>query len=601
VRIRNEDIDLLLSKLHIEDIVGEFVELKKTGANYKGLCPNPEHNDTNPSFIVNPNKNICHCFVCGFGGNPISFYSKYKKITFSEAAVELAQKYNISVKTIDSNFKQDAKYDRYYNIMEDAYEFYKNNIFENHSQPALEYLSKREMNPKIIRENGIGYAPTTGWGILNDYLLSMGYTKEELLELGLIRENDKGSYDFFRGRIIFPIYSTAGKVIAFGGRTIEIGENIPKYINSQDTPIFKKGKNLYGIERGNIIKKKKYAILMEGYMDVLSATIYGFDVAVAPLGTALTEEQAKLLKNYTSNVLISFDSDPPGQMATEKAGFILKNLGFIVRVIKFEGAKDPDEFLKLYGREAFLDVVRNSLEIYDFLYEYYAKDYDLSDHISKQNFVKKFKEFFKNVEDRLEKSLYIDKLSKSLGIDKNVLIEELVVSNAKDIKPFANEYKSEITNFNENKIVTKLEKETIVEILRDVNNYKYFKLKEIKGTLSKKIFYYLEDCNFNEPIKVCMDLKNLGDMSEEEEKILDEIICLSIDTVNNEKERTTKLADIFRAWVIEEIENYKKNITNLTDKVKIGRLEIEIIECNDFANMLNIYKKYEEIVFFHIS
>jgi DNA primase len=489
--------------------------------------------------------------------------------------------------------------------MEDAYGFYKNNIFENHSQPALEYLSKREMNPKIIKENGIGYAPTTGWSILNDYLISKGYTKEELTELGLIRENEKGSYDFFRGRIIFPIYSTSGKVIAFGGRTIEIGENIPKYINSQDTPIFKKGKSLYGIERGNIIKKKKYAMLMEGYMDVLSATMYGFDVAVAPLGTALTEEQAKLLKNYTSNVLISFDSDPPGQMATERAGFILKNLGFIVRVIKFEGAKDPDEFLKLYGREAFLDAVKNSLEIYDFLYEYYAKDYDLSDHISKQNFVKKFKVFFENVGDNLEKSLYIDKLSKSLEIDKNVLVEELITTNAKSTKPFAdqykNDYKREMTNFNENKIVTKLEKETIVEILRDINNYNYFKLKEIKGTLSKKIFYYLEDCDFTEPVKICMDLKNLGDMSEEEERVLDEIICLCIDTANNDKERTTKLADIFRAWFVDEIENYKKNITNLTDKVKIGRLEIEIIECNDFASMLNIYKKYEEIVFFHVS
>lgn len=205
MKYKSEDIDLLIDSLKIEEVVGEFVELKKSGANYKGLCP--FHPDTTPSFMVSPSKNICKCFVCGAGGNPISFYSQYKKISFIEAVEELSKKYAIPIKSLENNnLKQQESYEKYYEIMKEAHLFYKNSIFSNQGREALEYLSNRKLNPKVIKENGLGFAPNK-WSELNDYLVSKGYESKDLLKLGLIKEGDNGNnYDTFRNRIIFPIF-----------------------------------------------------------------------------------------------------------------------------------------------------------------------------------------------------------------------------------------------------------------------------------------------------------------------------------------------------------------------------------------------------------
>ena len=199
-------------------------------------------------------------------------------------------------------------------IMEEAHNYYQENIFENQGRVALEYLNKRGVSPKVIRENQLGYA-LSEWSGLFDHLIKKGFQKDDIVELGLAKNGEKGIYDSFRNRIMFPIYSVSGRIIAFGGRTLESSKEIPKYINSPDTPIFKKGKNLYGIkDKGSILKKKNYSLLMEGYMDVLSAHSYGFDVALASLGTAFTYEQGELLKKYTNNVIMSLDMDSAGQM-----------------------------------------------------------------------------------------------------------------------------------------------------------------------------------------------------------------------------------------------------------------------------------------------
>ena len=428
MKYRSEDIENLLSHLRIEEVVGDEIELKKSGANYKGLCP--FHPDTTPSFSVSPTKNICKCFVCGAGGNAIKFYSMYHKISYEEAVGELAKKYNIPIKAYENkNFRQKEENEKYYKIMEEAHNYYQENIFENQGRVALEYLNKRGVSPKVIRENQLGYA-LSEWSGLFDHLIKKGFQKDDIVELGLAKNGEKGIYDAFRNRIMFPIYSVSGRIIAFGGRTLESSKEIPKYINSPDTPIFKKGKNLYGIkDKGSILKKKNYSLLMEGYMDVLSAHSYGFDVALASLGTAFTYEQGELLKKYTNNVIMSLDMDSAGQMATERTALILKNLGFNIRVLKLENAKDPDEYLKTFGKEAFLKCVKNSLEIFDFLYELYSKEYDLSNIMSKEKFIARFKEFFKNVESTLERSLYLDKLAKYTNLDKNLLKETLIDNN----------------------------------------------------------------------------------------------------------------------------------------------------------------------------
>lgn len=597
MKYKTEDIDLLIDSLKIEEVVGEFVELKKAGANYKGLCP--FHPDTTPSFMVSPSKNICKCFVCGAGGNPISFYSQYKKISFLEAIEELSKKYGIPIKGIDNNsIKQQDNYEKYYEIMREAHNFYKDMIFSNQGRVALEYLAGRKLNPKIIKENGLGFAPDR-WSELNDYLLSKGYESKDLLKLGLIKEGENGNnYDVFRNRIMFPIYSTKGEVIAFGGRTLEKDKETPKYINSPDTPIFKKGKNLYGLERSGIIRKKNYAMLMEGYMDVLSAYIYGFDVALAPLGTALTEEQGILLKKYTSNIILSFDSDAPGQVATERAGLILKSLGFNIRILKLEGAKDPDEYLKQFGKESFLKCVKNSVEIFDFLFSYYLKEYDLSNMMSKQNFINRFKEFFQCVDTELEKILYLDRLSKELEIEKDILKDILIDKNRKKSRKF----EEDLVNINmgeESEIINRVEKDTVFLILANRKYFDYFRDKNIKGSLTKKIYQYLKSSEADESV---VNIPEHIELTSQEMEQWQLIICSLIENSSNEKKIEELLKETFLSWFKQEIESSYRRVksmdlvTGLMLVNKIKQLEIALSKTNSFDEIENMYKNFKEIV-----
>ena len=596
MKYKSEDIDLLIDSLKIEEVVGEFVELKKTGANYKGLCP--FHPDTTPSFMVSPSKNICKCFVCGAGGNPVSFYSQYKKISFGEAIEELSKKYNIPITGVKSNFKNQENYKKYYEIMESAYNFYKDNIFSNQGRIALDYLAKRQLNPKMIKENGLGFA-SNKWSELNDYLIGKGYESKDLITLGLVKEGENGNnYDAFRNRIIFPIYSVKGEVIAFGGRTLEKDKEIPKYINSPDTPIFKKGKNLYGLERSGIIRKKNYAILMEGYMDVLSANLYGFDVALAPLGTALTEEQGVILKRYTSNILLSFDSDLPGQAATERAGLILKSLGFNIRVLQLEGAKDPDEYLKEYGKESFLKCVKNSIEIFDFLFRYYSKEYDFSNMMSKQNFVNRFKDFFQCVESELEKTLYLDRLSKELNIDKEILKEILIDKNRKKSRKFD----EDLVNINigtKEEIINRVERDTLFLILVRKEYFEYFKDKKVRGSLTLKVFEYLnqnvdENIIFNFPEKIELSSDEL-----EEWKLL---ICSLIEDGSDEKKIEELLKETFLSWFKQEMEeSYRKAkemdlVSGLILTNKIKQLEINLNKIVDFVKIQEAYSEFRKLL-----
>lgn len=594
MKYRTEDINMLVDSLRIEEVVGEFVELKKAGANYKGLCP--FHPDTTPSFMVNPNKNICKCFVCGAGGNPVTFYSKYKKISFSEAVEELSQKYGIPIKGMKENVQENENYERYYKIMEDAHSFFEESIFSNAGREALEYLSQRKINPKIIKENRLGFAPNR-WNELNDYLLNKGHSLTDIIALGLVKESEKGQYDTFRNRVIFPIFSTAGKIIAFGGRTLEKDKETPKYINSPDTPIFKKGKNLYGLERSNIIKKKNYAMLMEGYMDVLSGDLYGFDVTLAPLGTALTEDQGKLLKRYTSNVILAFDSDAPGQSATERAGLILKSLGFNIRVLVLEGAKDPDEFLKTYGKDEFLKAVKNSVEIFDFLFKYYSREYDLNSTISKQNFINRFKDFFQCIETDLEKSLYLDKLSKQLDIEKDVLKETLIDKNKKRVRIF-DEIKDEKIDIREN-AAPPLEELTLALIFNNKEYFKYFKNKNISGSLTKKIFSYLAK-NEENIENVAKEIKNEIELTKSETEEWEIVICLALNDFSDEEKTQKLLEEIFVSWfrieIKEQMKNMKKDKENFSQFFKVKDIELQLSRALNFSEVLDIYKEYEEII-----
>lgn len=594
MKYRSEDIENLLSHLKIEEVVGDEIELKKSGANYKGLCP--FHPDTTPSFSVSPTKNICKCFVCGAGGNAIKFYSMYHKISYEEAVGELAKKYNVPIKAYENrNFKQKEENEKYYKIMEEAHNYYQENIFENQGRVALEYLNKRGVSPKVIRENQLGYA-LSEWSGLFDHLIKKGFQKDDIVELGLAKNGEKGIYDAFRNRIMFPIYSVSGRIIAFGGRTLESSKEIPKYINSPDTPIFKKGKNLYGIkDKGSILKKKNYSLLMEGYMDVLSAHSYGFDVALASLGTAFTYEQGELLKKYTNNVIMSLDMDSAGQMATERTALILKNLGFNIRVLKLENAKDPDEYLKTFGKEAFLKCVKNSLEIFDFLYELYSKEYDLSNIMSKEKFIARFKEFFKNVESTLERSLYLDKLAKYTNLDKNLLKETLIDNNVykkveEKIEIFSKKEKEKQA---EHSI---LEEMTIELIFSQIDFFKYFFDKTLESSFSKKIFYFFE--NLEEGKDLSMELMEFIKQEEFTESEKDKILTLMFRSTeySDEKKRQELLKEIYKSWFLKEIKTLEGESKDLLLTFKLKKLEMELGSEISFVELVEKYKKFRGIL-----
>lgn len=596
---KQEDIDKLLDNLKIEEVVGEFIELKKVGSSYKGLCP--FHADTNPSFSVNTEKKICKCFVCGSGGNAINFYSKIKNISYTEAIRELSKKYKINIKEY-SNTNINENYEKFYQIMENSHNFFMEKIFSQDSRGALEYLSNRGLDTNLIKEHQLGYAPPK-WSELYEFLNSKGYNDEDLLALGLIKKSEEGRiYDTFRNRIIFPIFSPSGRIIAFGGRTLEKDNSVPKYINSPDTPIFKKGKNVYGIERAINIKNKNYSILMEGYMDVLSANIFGFDTSIAPLGTALTEEQAQLIKRYSSNILLSFDMDKAGISATERASFILKSQGFNIRVLQFEGSKDPDEFLKKNGKEAFLKVVEDSLEIFDFLYNLYSSEYDLNNIMAKQNFIERFKDFFSNIENDLEKEMYLKKLSEKIDISIDILRKSLIEKNKRHIvkKDYFDENQEKIEK-KEFKQANNLEMAIVKMLLRKPEYYNFFKEEKLDSDIANKIFKF-----FNQKIKenlffdsntIMKEFKKYIEESNEfsqheKNNELARIIMDYISTpdqIEEERENT----ELFKSYFRVKVKLRDKTKDDINKKVKFGKLKKEIEKTKSVEEFIKVYNSFK--------
>ena len=594
---RNEDIEKLLDSLRIEEVVGEFVDLKKSGSSYKGLCP--FHADTNPSFSVKPEKKICKCFVCGSGGNAINFYSKIKNIPYMEAVKELAQKYRVNIKEYNAK-NIDIDNEKFYQIMEDSHNFFMDKIFAQESRTALNYLSNRGLDTDLIKEHRLGYAPAK-WSELYDFLKEKNYSDEDLLTLGLIKQNEEGRiYDTFRNRIIFPIFSISNRIIAFGGRSLEKDDTIPKYINSPDTPIFKKGKNIYGIERATNIRNKNYSILMEGYMDVLSANIFDFDTSIAPLGTALTVEQAQLIKRYSSNILLSFDMDKAGKSATERASFILKSQGFNIRVLQFDDAKDPDEYLKKNGREAFLEVVQKSLEIFDFLYELYSSEYDLTNIIAKQNFIERFKEFFAYLTTDLEKEMYLKNLSEKIDINIDILRKTLVEENKK--KFVINDYtekKEELLEKKEFKKANNLELSIVEMLFKKPEYYEFFKNEKLESDIGNKTLKFFEEKikeNFKIESNTLMRefeeyIKNDDNCSKDTKEDIARIILNYAVNLDEEKEQK-KYIELFKSYFRIKIKLRDKTKDDFQTKIYFSKFKVKIEETQSAEEFIEVYNSF---------
>lgn len=414
--IRREVVDEILLRNDIESLIGSYVSLKRAGSNLKGLCP--FHSEKTPSFTVYPSENSFYCFGCGVGGNAVTFIRQIEHLDYPDAVEFLAKRAGITVVRDDDYKFQKKSIDksRLLQMNVDAAKFFHRCLFDNtpKSQEALEYFTeKRGLSVATIKHFGLGFAPDS-YDSLITYMQKKGYTLDELVLAYLAGKSDKGRYyDAFRNRVIFPIIDVSGNVIAFGGRVMD--DSKPKYKNTMDTPVFKKSRNLFAL---NFAKNSgsDAMILCEGYMDVIALHSSGFINAVATLGTAITSEQARLLSRYTKKVILSYDADEAGQKAAQKAMKLLGEVGLDVGVIKVPGAKDPDEYIKKYGKEKFAEIINSSKSKFEYNMDTVLSKYDVNIPQDRIDALIQLEKLISQVYSKAERDIYIQTVAQKLNV-----------------------------------------------------------------------------------------------------------------------------------------------------------------------------------------
>ena len=423
----NASIENMKNQVNIVDVVGRAVQLKRAGSNYKGCCP--FHNEKTPSFVVSEQKQIFTCFGCGASGDVIEFVKRYYNIDFSDAVEKIDSEEGITLERRQSHDNREI----YYQVNKLAANYFYR-AFTEQANRGYAYMKRRGISPAVLKKFGIGYADRE-WDSLYRYLLSQGVDKKIMVELGLVSEGKNGKcYDKFRDRVIFPIINTSGKVIGFGGRAVNPEDN-PKYLNSPESKIFQKKNNLYGlnISRQNV-GKDGFIILVEGYMDTIALYQSGVQNVAASLGTALTENQAKLIKRYTRDVILSYDADNAGRAAALRGLEILKKEDCKVRVLHVTDGKDPDEYVKKNGKTAFLKLIDGALPYGDYRLAAARTGFDLSKDSDKIDYMRKAVAILKELSP-VEQDIYITKLSKELKIAEGAIKMELLGNNNTETPP----------------------------------------------------------------------------------------------------------------------------------------------------------------------
>ena len=420
----DEFLTQLRNRCDIEDIIGRYVNLKKTGSSTVGLCP--FHSERTPSFHVSGRKQMFYCFGCHKGGDVITFIMEAEHLPYVDAVVFLANMVGLPVpqkNVFDTEIAELRK--RILEINRAAARFYFDTLFKPEGKAGLEYFKNRRLTPTTVRRFGLGYAPDS-WDSLLKHLLDKGYALDDIKAAGLAIQSKTGGkhFDRFRSRCMFPIIDHRGNVIGFGGRTMD-ANNPAKYLNSSENLVFKKGQNLFAL---NIAKNTKETclILCEGYMDVISLHQAGFDNAVASLGTALTPDQARLIRRYTENVVVCYDSDAAGKKATQRALEILPPAGLNVRVMTVTGGKDPDDMMKEEGgKEKFRRLLDASFNSVDYRFSETLAKYDISVDTEKIECLKKMAEIIAPIPSPAERDVYASKIAEIMTVDKKAVVAEI--------------------------------------------------------------------------------------------------------------------------------------------------------------------------------
>lgn len=418
-----EVIDDIRSANDIVDVIGQYVKLKRSGSSYVGLCP--FHNEKTPSFHVNGDKQFFHCFGCGVGGDVFGFMMKYGNYSYPDALKVLADRVNYTLPepemTADIVKKRELK-QSLYEIHKIAARFYYEQLMSNNGRHAVDYLDNRQVKLGARRKFGLGYSPIAK-GALYEELKSKGFSEESILKSGLVTKKDNGAfYDKFFNRLMFPIIDVYGNIIGFGGRIL--GEGQPKYLNSPETEIFNKSRNLYNLNNAKAAKVREF-ILVEGYMDAIAIYQAGFHNVVASLGTAFNENHAKVLKAYADSVILLFDSDDAGVKAVLRAIPVLRNAGLKIKVLQVHDAKDPDEFIKKFGAFEFGELLKTAKNYIIFQAEQIQKKYDFNILDDKIAFSKDIAKLLSSVDSPIEVNAYLKEVSRITQIDLESIQSEI--------------------------------------------------------------------------------------------------------------------------------------------------------------------------------
>lgn len=476
-----EDIEL---RIDIIDVVSETVNLTRKGNRYWGICP--FHAEKTPSFSVSAEKKMFYCFGCHAGGNMFSFVMKRDGVDFKEAVQILAAR--AGVKIVTAERKKDDKKAGVLNINQAAVEFYQQYLQSEYGKAAREYLVKRQINGQSIDQFKLGMAPD-GWDGLEKYLLKKGFSHDDVQLSGLIKRNENRNsyYDIFRNRLMFPIFNAGGDIIGFGGRVLD--EAVPKYLNTAETDIFAKRRNLYGLYQGKeYIRQANEAILVEGYMDCIMLHQAGIKNAVASLGTAFTTEQARLLMRYAENVLILFDGDEAGQRETLKAIEVLGGQGLKICVTVLPEGMDPDDFLNQYGKEEFSEYIKNNrISHIEYKIDRYLRLVPKLDMQNKIKMINLVKGDIASLKSELEKDYYIKNLARKLMIEENIIYREFKPSGRYSEKESISRNKTEIIRDNKKCGDYTIEEKIMAAILEDDKN-----LSKIKNSIGLEFFTHSE-------------------------------------------------------------------------------------------------------------
>ena len=562
--IPEEKIQDIKDQLDIVNIISDYVELKPSGQNYIGLCP--FHNEKTPSFTVSRSKGIFHCFGCGVGGDAITFIMKKENMNYVEAIHFLADKLGIFLDTgnVDKELYEHRK--ALLRINEEAKYYFFQQLLTY--QLPKEYLSKRGLNKSVVNKFMLGYAPD-GFDNLLNYFKNKNVKIEDLLELGLIKKSANGHlYDAYRNRLIFPITNNRKEVIGFGGRTLV--DDRAKYINSPESIVYHKSKNLYGVTNFGSISKKDKVVIVEGYVDVISLYNYGIDYCVASLGTALTKEQAKLISRYTKNIYLCYDGDSAGQSATQRAIEIFKEIDIQANVIELPEQLDPDDYIKKYGKESFETLITNSLNSILYNYTKLLKNYDLEDINSKTEFLNELVKLLNEIDNKLVQDEYLTRFSKDLDINVDSIKSELNKQKTYSKTPIKDTPK--VNRVNNNKLI----------FLESIKYYLFNNDVELRSKILNSVNFLEEETEYFTPTIIFIeeneltidtnlsDIKDLDGNSNIKKIIETTLKTQSRDYYNNKENVIRFLNSLKRHVLIMERDKLKEQLILLQENEELS-------------------------------